>query len=218
MVCIQLFHKYSLSSRQRLTKFLRTRTGAEEKPIHPQLPRPAGDDASIDSVRPLLLLPRRRTPVSSSGDPHPREIDRPTDSVPPIHPPTRPPAAGAREIQISPRRRWGGRTRSSKDGRVDVARVVPDVPGAGVQARRGGARQRRQDHHALQAPPRRGRHRRAHHRQQRRGGRLQEPALRGQGPLFSLLPCPPLSRPQSRWLCPAVATGSSLGPECVFVR
>jgi len=82
---------------------------------------------------------------------------------------------------------------------VDVARVVPDVPGAGVQARRGGARQRGQDHHALQAPPRRGRHRRAHHRQQRRGGRLQEPALRGQLP--SLLP-PPLLRA-------TVAAGSS---------
>jgi hypothetical protein len=55
--------------------------------------------------------------------------------------------------------------------------VVPDVPGAGVQARRRGARQRRrQDHHTLQAPPRRSRQRRAHHQR----GRLQEHAVRGE--------------------------------------
>src|SRR5574341_1310110 len=97
-----------------------------------------------------------------------------------------PPAAAARDSDLV--FSWLVDEEEGEDGGVDVAGVVLDVPGEGVQDRRGGARQRRQDHHALQAPPRGGRHRRTHHRQQRRGGRLQEHPIRG----LTSPPSPPL--------------------------
>jgi hypothetical protein len=112
-------------SKRRNFAALLARTEHEYPPKHPTARHQVDDDAPIDS---FLPHPVDATPTSSFPDPSEPIDPILSSSAAPDSPAHRPPSRA--RFRFAPAR---------EDGGMDVAGVVPDVPGAGVQARRRGA-------------------------------------------------------------------------------